>query len=100
MKNVFNLLAHIQFIYPVKIFLRRRIADYFFAYHISDILEKASIFYNISGEHKLSTIKNESVVDKRQCMALSTVSRALETVEKSRPLGFNLLPQCMSFGRS
>lgn len=59
MKLLFSLLKHIQFIYPVKIFLQRRVADYFFHYHVSELLKHASSRYKISDRHPISLIKNK-----------------------------------------
>lgn len=59
MKLLFSLLKNIQFIYPVKIFLQRRVADYFFHYHVSELLKHASSRYKISDRHPISLIKNE-----------------------------------------
>jgi len=59
MKFLFSILKHIQFIYPVKIFLRRRVADYFFHYHVSELLKHAASRYRISDRHPIILIKNE-----------------------------------------
>ena len=59
MKLIFSVLKHIQFIYPVKIFLRRRISDYFFHYHVAALLNHASLRYKISDQNSISFIKNE-----------------------------------------
>ena len=61
MTNIlFKLLGGLNNLYPVKLYIRKRVESYFFKYHVAQILDEASKIYSIGEYWKVQDLVNHS----------------------------------------